>query len=138
MKKRFLLLFLIIILTGCGKGYKLDDYESLSLAKLRLAASNSRVYSLDKINGKVGTISSEDLDYLKQIAKNYDSKSVWFSNNPTVISAINADTDSQDITYLCDNIYCAKYVIEKDGGWYLVDYSFEFKNIETYDIFILN
>lgn len=127
LKKIFTILGFIIIslflTTGCDNKYMMTPEENLSYAKLRLAAATSAVVSYDG-NLNLGTITKEDFNVLGKMVKNYDSSANWFSEEYMYYAKI-ADLENKEVTYLCDDDYCAKFVVEKDDKTYLTEYSFQ-------------
>ncbi|MGN1326700.1 MAG: hypothetical protein ACI4VQ_01245 [Clostridia bacterium] len=121
------ILFVLFLLFGGSSKYELSvaDGEQVALASLRTAIAQSRV------DGS-GTLSTENFNTLKKIVKNANSNNQWFSENKTIYYGKTADTSSQEITYISDGTYVAKFTIEIENPnsftnkkLFLVDYSFE-------------
>ena len=113
------------------KKYKLDVYEALAYARLRVAEARSAYNGL-------GSMETDDFKLLGNMVKKYDSNSNWFSGYSNYYSRT-ADTDKYEVTYLCSEDYCAKFVVEDDdSGTKLIDYTFESSREKGYRIYIVN
>lgn len=132
-----IILFFIIVSTGNSK-YELSvaDGEQVAVASLRTAIAQSRV------DGS-GVLSNENFNSLKKLVKNADSNNQWFSENKTIYYGKTADTSNQEITYISDGTYVAKFIIEIENAnsytkkkLFLVNYTFEEGTIQGYSFVI--
>lgn len=125
MKKRFFLLFLLILvvvcITGCSKKYKLSLEEAVAWTSLRLAIAESTLY-----DGST-TLTTKHIELLRNVAKQFDKNSEWFNDTDVKYIAYGRtmDTEKYQLTTLCSEYYCAIFKIENDNGtYYLLDYDF--------------
>ena len=143
-KKTILSIIIFLIIAGAvvgglfifgilgDKKYELDVYEAVAYARLRVAEATSAYNGL-------GSMSTEDFKLLGNMVKKYDSNSEWFSGYSNYYSRT-ADTDKYDVTYLCNENYCAKFVTEdiERGTYKLIEYTFETSREKGYRIYIVN
>lgn len=143
-KKPFLIIIVFLVIASAivgglfifgvfgKKTYELDVYEAVSYARLRVAEATSALYG-------TGTLSKDDFNLLGNMVKKYDGNSQWFSGYSPFYSRT-ADTDKYDVTYLCDDNYCAKFVTEdiQYGSYKLIEYTFESSKEKGYRIYIVN
>ena len=138
MKKIICILFIGIMLlgaTGCEKKYELSTTEALAWTRLRLAIAESVA------NGGSTTLTRDNVLTLKSLAKKYNEDSEWFSKSYLGYAGYGKtmDTDKNEISTLCDENYCATFTVEnKDGNYYLVNYSFERSVEKTHEIWIVD
>lgn len=125
-------------MTGGSSKYELTASEGVSLATLRTAISQS------KLDG-TGTLSTENFNTLGRLVKNANSSNQWFNGSSTTYYVKTSDTSTQEITYISDGNYIAKFTIEIENPesftkkkTYLVDYSFEEGTIQGPSISITN
>lgn len=139
-KKIWLLIIILLLVAGAVAGYflflrkgkyKLDPYEAVAYTSLNLAEATSAY-----MGG--GSITKAQFDTLGKMVKKYDSSSEWFASYYGYYSRT-ADTDKNKVTYLCNDNYCAKFVVEHTGGdYYLVDYLFESSSEKGYKIYVVD
>ncbi len=131
MKKAVLavvLVAMVIVLTGCSGKQKLDKQEAVAYTSLRLAIAQSAYNSSGKLESK-------HLDTLKETVKKFDKNSDWFDDYLGSFYGINKDTNENQIDYICNKNYCAKFTVKAEGtDYYLIDYSFIENDIEGYYI----